>query len=116
MSARARDERCCPLVPSPLEPAWRAGRGAAITEAPRGILYHRYDLAEDGSILEAKIVPPTSQNQRSIELDLAALGPELARRSEPEATRFAEHAIRNYDPCISCSTHFLKMRIEREPE
>src|SRR5690606_19209185 len=78
----------------------RASRGAAITEAPRGILYHRYDVDDGGLIREAKIVPPTSQNQRSIELDLLALGGELARRPLPEATRLAEHAIRNYDPCI----------------
>jgi sulfhydrogenase subunit alpha len=98
-----------PAIPIPS----RASRGAAITEAPRGILYHRYDIGEDGLIAEAKIVPPTSQNQRSIELDLQALGGDLARLPLPEATRRAEHAIRNYDPCISCSTHFLTLRVER---
>ena len=98
-----------------LEVPVRAARGAAITEAPRGILYHRYDVDDAGLIREARIVPPTAQNQRSIELDLLALGGEIARRPLPEATRLAEHAIRNHDPCISCSTHFLTLHVERSP-
>jgi coenzyme F420-reducing hydrogenase alpha subunit len=93
----------------------REGRGAAITEAPRGILYHRYDVAADGTILAAKIVPPTSQNQRSIELDLAALAPQLVSLPDDAAALLAERAIRNYDPCISCATHFLKLTIDRRP-
>lgn len=92
-----------------------AGTGHGCTEAPRGILYHRYAVGDDGCILDAKIVPPTSQNQRSIELDLVALGPSLADLPEAEARRRAEHAIRNYDPCISCATHFLDFRIVRCP-
>lgn len=90
----------------------RAGEGHAITEAPRGILYHRYRLNEEGIIEDAQIAPPTSQNQRGIEEDLLALGPMLAKLPHEEATRRAEHAIRNYDPCISCSTHFLTLRFE----
>lgn len=90
-----------------------AGTGAAITEAPRGILFHRYAVDEAGLITDARIVPPTSQNQRGIEEDLLALGPMLAALPLDQATRRAEHAVRNYDPCISCSTHFLTLTIER---
>ncbi|HVV85227.1 MAG TPA: nickel-dependent hydrogenase large subunit [Kofleriaceae bacterium] len=89
-----------------------AGLGAAITEAPRGILYHRYRVDDAGIITDACIVPPTSQNQRSIEEDLLALGPILAGLPLEQATRRAEQAVRNYDPCISCSTHFLTLAFE----
>ena len=94
--------------------AWapRAGRGVAITEAPRGILYHAYEVAEDGRILTARIVPPTSQNQAQIEADLRELAPSLLERARPEATRLCEALIRSYDPCISCATHFLRLEIE----
>jgi sulfhydrogenase subunit alpha len=88
----------------------RAGTGHAVTEAPRGILYHRYVLDDAGLVQDAQITPPTSQNQRSIEDDLLAMGGTLARMPHDAATRRAEHAIRNYDPCISCSTHFLALR------
>jgi coenzyme F420-reducing hydrogenase alpha subunit len=91
----------------------RAGRGAAATEAPRGLLYHRYDIDVDANIVEAKIVPPTSQNQASIEEDLRAIAPTLAALPHDDARARAEHTIRNYDPCISCSTHFLKLSIVR---
>ncbi len=89
----------------------RAGVGHAATEAPRGVLYHRYVLDAAGGIVQAQIVPPTSQNQRCIEEDLFALGDMLAALPLDEATRRAEHAVRNYDPCISCSTHFLTLRV-----
>jgi coenzyme F420-reducing hydrogenase alpha subunit len=91
----------------------RAGTGHAITCAPRGILYHRYVVDDDGLVTHAQITPPTSQNQRSIEEDLFALGPMLASLPHDVATRRAEHAIRNHDPCISCSTHFLTLRLEQ---
>jgi sulfhydrogenase subunit alpha len=90
-----------------------AGTGYACTEAPRGILYHRYTVGDDGLITDAKIVPPTSQNQRCIEDDLRAMAPELADLPHEEATHRAEQAIRSYDPCTSCATHFLTLRIER---
>jgi coenzyme F420-reducing hydrogenase alpha subunit len=99
---------------SAVEAKPRAGRGAAATEAPRGLLYHRYDLDGDATILEAKIVPPTSQNQCSIEDDLRAIAPTLAALPHHDARARAEHAIRNYDPCISCATHFLRLSIERK--
>jgi coenzyme F420-reducing hydrogenase alpha subunit len=105
---------------SPFDPAFaetspRAGVGHGCTEAPRGILYHRYQLDEAGSIVDAKIVPPTSQNMKSIELDLFELAPELGKMKHADATWRAEQAVRNYDPCISCSTHFLRLAIERNP-
>jgi coenzyme F420-reducing hydrogenase alpha subunit len=92
----------------------RAATGYACTEAPRGALYHRYRIDEQGIILDAKIVPPTSQNQKTIENDLYAFIPHHLDLPKPELTWRCEQAIRNYDPCISCATHFLKLNIERE--
>jgi coenzyme F420-reducing hydrogenase alpha subunit len=89
-----------------------AGTGYSCTEAPRGILYHRFQIDEEGNILDAKIVPPTSQNQKTIEEDLIRFVPEYLHLSKNELTRRCEQAIRNYDPCISCATHFLKVDIE----
>ncbi|HVN64376.1 MAG TPA: nickel-dependent hydrogenase large subunit [Candidatus Binataceae bacterium] len=91
----------------------RAGIGRAITEAPRGSLYHAFETDQSGLIHSARIVPPTSQNQARIEADLRELVPELVQQSQAAATRMCEMAIRNYDPCISCSTHFLKLEIEK---
>ncbi|HSN29875.1 MAG TPA: nickel-dependent hydrogenase large subunit [Kofleriaceae bacterium] len=98
-----------PCVPVTL----RAGVGHGCTEAPRGMLYHRYVLDDHGIITDARIVPPTSQNQKAIEDDLRAIAGTLASLPHAEATLRAEHAIRNHDPCISCSTHFLDLRIRR---
>jgi len=94
----------------------RAGVGQAITEAPRGILYNRYAIDEKGLIVTAKIVPPTSQNQKRIEDDLREYAARLVAWPLEEATWKCEQAIRNYDPCISCATHFLKLTIDREDE
>ena len=92
----------------------RAGTGMACTEAPRGILYHRYRVDGDGVIREAKIVPPTSQNQGRIEQDLRLFLPRVLERSNEEAALACERVIRCYDPCISCATHFLRLSIQRE--
>jgi coenzyme F420-reducing hydrogenase alpha subunit len=92
----------------------RAGTGHGCTEAPRGSLYHRYTVAGDGTITDACIVPPTSQNLKTIEEDLRAIGPSLADLPRAVATRRAELTVRNHDPCISCSTHFVDLR-RREP-
>jgi coenzyme F420-reducing hydrogenase alpha subunit len=92
----------------------RGGTGWAITEAPRGILYHRYRIGEDGLIEHARIVPPTSQNQKRIEDDLLSFAAQISDRPLEEITLRCEQAIRNYDPCISCATHFLKLHIDRE--
>ena len=97
-----------------VEAAPREATGFGGTEAPRGFLYHRYRLDAGGAIIDAKIVPPTSQNQLSMEEDLFELAAELARLPHREATHRAEQAIRNHDPCISCATHFLSLRVERE--
>jgi coenzyme F420-reducing hydrogenase alpha subunit len=91
----------------------RAGRATWTTEAPRGTLYHRYDVSEDGTILAAKIVPPTSQNLRHMEEDLWRFVPGILDRPDEELTRLCEMVVRNYDPCISCATHFLRLDIER---
>jgi sulfhydrogenase subunit alpha len=91
-----------------------AATGYGCTEAPRGILYHRYRLDAGGTIAEAKIVPPTSQNQRSIELDVASVAQRHLQLSNQALTWRCEQAIRNYDPCISCATHFLKLDIDRQ--
>lgn len=96
----------------PIEP--RAGIGHACTEAPRGMLYHRYRIDENGLIVDAKIVPPTSQNQKTIENDLWQLVPRQIHLPTAELTWRCEQAVRNYDPCISCATHFLKLNIERD--
>ncbi len=91
-----------------------AGVGYGCTEAPRGILYHRYRLNESGTILDAKIVPPTSQNQKIIESDLYHYVSQSLDLPDDKLTLQCEQAIRNYDPCISCATHFLKLHIDRE--
>lgn len=90
----------------------RAGIGHAATEAPRGMLYHRYELAEDGRILDARIIPPTSQNQGRIEQDLRAYVSTRWKLPKSQLTWQCEQAVRNYDPCISCSTHFLNLTME----
>ncbi|KYF55996.1 dehydrogenase [Sorangium cellulosum] len=104
-----------PPAPFVAPAALRAGTGYGGSEAPRGFLYHRYTLDAEGTILDAKIVPPTSQNQLSIEEDLCALSPSLASMPHGEATARAEQAVRNHDPCISCATHFLTLRVEEAP-
>lgn len=99
--------------PSPsVSVTFKAGTGIAATEAPRGVLYHRYKVAEDGTIQLAKIVPPTSQNQRRIEDDLRNMLPSWLHLSDEEAAGKCEQHIRSYDPCISCATHFLKFTRE----
>jgi sulfhydrogenase subunit alpha len=90
-----------------------AGEGCHATEAPRGLLYHRYRIGDDGLIAEAKIVPPTSQNQLQIENDLKAFIPGILELDDQTATQRCEHLIRNYDPCISCATHFLRLDLDR---
>ncbi len=100
-------------VPSRVAYEPRPGTGCHATEAPRGLLYHRYRIGDDGLIAEAKIVPPTSQNQGQIEADLRAYVPQVLSLDDARATARCEHLIRNYDPCISCATHFLRLHVER---
>jgi coenzyme F420-reducing hydrogenase alpha subunit len=91
----------------------RAGVGYGCTEAPRGLLYHRYRIDDQGVILDAKIVPPTSQNQSTIEQDLRELVPRHLDLPKRELTWRCEQAVRNYDPCISCATHFLTITMRQ---
>jgi coenzyme F420-reducing hydrogenase alpha subunit len=91
----------------------RPGIGHGATEAPRGMLYHRYEIDEEGTILDARIVPPTSQNQLAIEADLREVVSRYARLPDEELRLRCEQAIRNHDPCISCATHFLELTVER---
>jgi coenzyme F420-reducing hydrogenase alpha subunit len=90
------------------------GTGVGCTEAPRGILFHRYRVHADGTIGDAKIVPPTSQNQKAIENDLQRFVERHLQLSNEELTWKCEQAVRNYDPCISCATHFLKLQLDHE--
>ncbi len=91
----------------------RAGVGFGCTEAPRGICWHRYEFEPDGAVKTARIVPPTSQNQPSIEADLSAVATAIIDQPDDAIRHRCEQTIRNYDPCISCSTHFLKLSIRR---
>jgi len=103
-------------VPEPpaLEVTPRVGTGHGCTEAPRGILYHKYRFDERGLILSAKIVPPTSQNLKIIEQDLEEFVSTRLHLPNDRLEWQCEQAVRNYDPCISCATHFLKVRVERK--
>jgi coenzyme F420-reducing hydrogenase alpha subunit len=89
----------------------RAGVAAWSTEAPRGLLHHRYEVDDGGHVTLARIVPPTSQNLGAIEADLAAFAPRVLELPQVEATQRLEMLVRAYDPCISCATHFLDLRI-----
>ncbi len=92
----------------------RAATGYGCTEAPRGSLYHRYRVDDNGVILDAKLVAPTSQNQKSVEQDLWQFVSKHVDLPPEQLSWRCEQVIRNYDPCISCSAHFLKLHIERE--
>ena len=91
----------------------RAGSGCHATEAPRGLCYHRYTIGDDGLVSFARIVPPTSQNQPTIEKDLTSFVGDWLDMPDMELQHRCEQAIRNYDPCISCSTHFLRLDMDR---
>jgi len=101
------DKPCIDVVP-------QAGIGYGCSEAPRGTLYHHYKINDDGIIQDARIIPPTSQNQKTVENDLKAFASEHLDLSKEDLTWKCEQAVRNYDPCISCSCHFLKLHIDRK--
>lgn len=103
----------CPPDPAFVEAPPRAGVGHAVTEAPRGICYHRYEVDAEGRILAAQIVPPTAQNQPQMEADLARVVRANLRADDDALRHRCEQTIRNYDPCISCATHFIKLTVER---
>jgi sulfhydrogenase subunit alpha len=102
-----------PPEPAKAPYSYRQTTGAAATEAPRGLLYHRYQMSAMGKVEAANIVPPTSQNQSQIEQDLRDYLPHVLDLSDQEVGLACERLVRCYDPCISCSTHFLKVRLER---
>jgi sulfhydrogenase subunit alpha len=91
----------------------RAGVGYGVSEAPRGLLYNRYELDADGLIRSATIIPPTSQNQAAIEDDLRRVATENLHLGDSSLTALCERTIRHYDPCISCSAHFLELTVDR---
>jgi coenzyme F420-reducing hydrogenase alpha subunit len=93
----------------------KAGTGCGCTEAPRGICWHKYSVDATGVIQSAKIVPPTAQNQKTMESDLRAFVEKHIELPKDALTWRCEQAIRNYDPCISCATHFLKLHLEASP-
>jgi sulfhydrogenase subunit alpha len=97
--------------------AWQPGPASAAwaTEAPRGLIFHAYELDDRGLVTDAQIVPPTSQNQAAIEADLAAFAPRVLGLPHDVATHRIEQLIRSYDPCISCATHFLDLSVESVP-
>jgi coenzyme F420-reducing hydrogenase alpha subunit len=103
------DRPARPFVPA--EP--RAGVGYACTEAPRGILYHRYRLDAEGTIQDARLVPPTAQNQGVIEEDLRQVAAADLDLDQDALKANCEQSIRNHDPCISCAAHFLKLHVHR---
>lgn len=98
-----------PFVDVPARP----GVGHGVSEAPRGLLYHRYEIDDEGLIKTALIVPPTSQNQGAIEDDLARVVAAGSDLDDAALTSMCERTIRNYDPCISCATHFLTLTVRR---
>ncbi len=102
-----------PPSPAFLDAPTRSGEGHACTEAPRGICYHRYQIDGDRRITSAQIVPPTSQNQPQIESDLTAVVATHLDLPDRDLQRHCERMIRNYDPCISCATHFLQLTVDR---
>ncbi|OFZ53869.1 MAG: dehydrogenase [Bdellovibrionales bacterium RIFOXYC1_FULL_54_43] len=102
-------ERYDDSVPERVGYRVKAGVGHGCSEAPRGLLYHRYEIEENGIIREARIIPPTSQNQKSIETDLFNVANRNALRPAGELAHRCAHVVRNYDPCISCATHMLQV-------
>jgi coenzyme F420-reducing hydrogenase alpha subunit len=92
----------------------RAGIGHGVSEAPRGLLYHRYEIDDDGLVRAATIVPPTAQNQAAIEHEMAELVAANLTLDDATLTSLCEKSIRNHDPCISCSAHFLTLTIDRK--
>ena len=102
-----------PPEPPGVEALARAGVGHGWTEAPRGMPYHRYEIDGDGAVVDARIVPPTSQNQGRIEDSLHGFVQQHVDLEDDELRLRCEQAVRAYDPCISCATHFLRLKVGR---
>jgi coenzyme F420-reducing hydrogenase alpha subunit len=103
-----------PFDPPAVEVAPREATGYGVSEAPRGLLWHSYAIGADGLIQKARIVPPTAQNQKSIESDVVAYVERHLTLDDDALQWGCEQAVRNYDPCISCATHFLKLKVTRD--
>ena len=101
-----------PPSPPPLDIHPVTGIGFGASEAPRGLLYHRYRIGDDGLIKDARIVPPTAQNQPTIEEDLRQFVGKYIDLPREQLTWKCEQAVRNYDPCISCATHVVTLTID----
>jgi sulfhydrogenase subunit alpha len=87
----------------------KGGEGAGSCDVPRGILFHNYVIDDQGIIQGANCIIPTGQNYANMEADMRALVPQILDRPKEEITHTMEMLIRAYDPCISCSTHFLNV-------
>lgn len=112
-SIRILEQYALPKQPHP-EVIPRAGVGFGCTEAPRGMLWQHYQFDKEGKVMSARIIPPTSQNQARIEADLRLSLTRFGLEKDEDALRaYSEMIIRNYDPCISCSTHFLNLKVSR---
>ena len=92
----------------------KAGCGAGGVEAPRGILFHRYELDDKGKCVRANLCIPTNQNHANIQDDFTAFVPQIIDRPQDEIRLLMEMLVRSYDPCISCATHFLRLKVSRE--
>jgi len=95
------------IRPERPQAAPRAGEGVGCVEAPRGILFHRYSFDEKGRCTGANICIPTNQNHANIQKDFEALAPQIIQRDQEEVRLLLEMLVRAYDPCISCSAHYL---------
>jgi coenzyme F420-reducing hydrogenase alpha subunit len=97
------------LKAEPVKVEPRAGEGVGCVEAPRGILFHRYEFDDKGLCVKANICIPTGQNHANIQKDFEAFAPQIIDRNEGEIRLLLEMLVRSYDPCISCSTHYLNV-------
>ena len=91
----------------------KEGRGVGAVEAPRGILFHDYTYDKNGKCVKANCIIPTNQNHANIQKDMEAFAPTLLSKPESEIKLNLEMLVRAYDPCVSCSTHYLKIKIKR---
>ena len=78
------------------------------------MLYHAYRVDSEGYVVDANIIPPTAQNLAAMEEDIKAQEEVLWREPYEKAKLLVQQTIRNYDPCISCSVHTVKVIIEKQ--
>ncbi len=105
LNARGLTEESITVLPRP-------GRGVGVVEAPRGILFHDFTIDELGNCTKANFIIPTNQNNGNIQLDMEALVPKIIDQPQKDIELMLEMLVRAYDPCISCSTHYLKVRFK----